>query len=233
MTPFVLGVIPARSGSKGVVNKNVRSLGGKPLILHTIEASRSSRLLSDFLVSTDAEAIAKVVRVDGAQVPFLRPAALSGDDVPSIDAVIHAVSWYEGHHHRTVDIVALLQPTSPLRTAEDIDVAIGLFTASGGESLVSCYDAGNTHPRIMYTLEGGRLQPLLRDGAAPLRRQEMAPVYVRNGAIYVATRRLVMDSRKMYEDMPAAYIMPRERSINIDEPFDLELAECLLRGRKA
>lgn len=232
MNPFFLGVIPARTGSKGIAGKNLRLLGGKPLIVHTIEAARASRRLTDFLVSTDGEEIAGVARAAGAPVPFLRPAEFAGDATPTVDAVMHAVSWYEGRYGRTVDAVVLLQPTSPFRTGEDIDAAIVCFVAQEVPSLVSCYDAAHVHPSIMYTLAGAGLEPLLPEGGAAGRRQEFMPVYVRNGAIYITSRQLVMKARKIYDEKPVAYVMPRERSLNIDDPFDLELAEGLLMKRK-
>lgn len=233
MKPFILGIIPARSGSKGVPGKNIRLLAGKPLITYSIEAANSSKSLSDYIVSTDGEEIAAVARAADAPVPFVRPGSLATDDSFTIDTVIHAVAWYEEERNQEVDIVVLLQPTSPFRTAEDIDAAIRLFTNSQAESLISCYDAGHVHPQIMYTLAGARLQPLLQNDAKQVRRQELSTVYVRNGAIYIATRRMVMDVKKMYDEAPAAYLMPRDRSLNIDEPHDLELAEYMVRRGKA
>lgn len=228
MTPFILGIIPARSGSKGVAGKNLKLLGGKPLIVHTIEAVQNCTRLSDCLVTTDGVEIADVARKAGAAVPFLRPAELASDEMPTIDTIIHAVNWYEKKHGTRADIIVLLQPTAPLRTGVDIDEAINCFLKSGAQSLISCYDAVHVHPEIMYTMSDTSLKPLLCNETEPVRRQDFKPVYVRNGAIYIAERNLVMESRRMYDDSPAAFVMPREHSINIDEHIDFKIAECLL-----
>lgn len=226
---MILGVIPARGGSKGIPDKNIRLLAGKPLIAYTIEAGRASRLLTDVVVTTDSERIAEIAVALGAKVPFLRPKELATDDAKTIDAVRHAVLEYERRNDLLVDVVVLLQPTSPLRTAKDIDTAIVQYRESpDARSLVSCYDATSVHPAIMYRQgRKGRLQAYLK-GAVALRRQKFEQLYVRNGAIYIAGRELVVGENLMYDDNPHGYVMPRERSINIDEPFDLEIAACLL-----
>ena len=233
--PFFLGVIPARGGSKGIPAKNIVPLAGKPLIAHSIEAARGSRLLSRCIVSTDSEEIASVARGLGAEVPFLRPAVLAGDRSPSIDLILHAVSALEGAGGARVEHVVLLQPTSPLRTSRDIDLAIGRYLASpGADSLISCHRAGRVHPRIMYRpAPGNRLRPLWpAEGGGAVRRQDFEEVYIRNGAIYIASRELVMARKRLIGDEPLLYAMPEDRSINIDEPEDLERARRLLEGSR-
>lgn len=228
MSWYILGIIPARGGSKGIPDKNTFPLKGRPLIGYTIEAAKGSRLLDDFFVSTDSEVIARVSRAEGAQVPFMRPKELAQDDTPTAAVLQHAVKWYEEKHCLNVTAVVTLQPTTPLRLASDIDGAISLFVNNPeADSLITCYEAVATHPRYMYTREDERVIPLRKERSL-LGRQEFEPVYVRNGAVYITCRDLIMEEGRIMGDKPLGYIMPRERSVNIDEPFDLELALFLL-----
>jgi CMP-N-acetylneuraminic acid synthetase len=137
---FFLGVIPARGGSKGIKDKNIRSVAGRPLIAYTIEAARASVELDACIVSTDSERIAAVAIECGGSVPFMRPAELARDESPTVDTLIHAVTWYEGEHSIRIHAVVVLQPTAPLRTAEDIDASIRLFKEGRARSLFSCYE---------------------------------------------------------------------------------------------
>jgi CMP-N,N'-diacetyllegionaminic acid synthase len=224
-----LGIIPARSGSKGVPDKNIREVGGKPLIAHTIEDALGSELLDDFLVSTDSERYAEIARDAGAPVPSLRPDDLATDDAPTIGAVRHAVGEYEKEHEVTIQATVLLQPTAPLRKPEDIDDAISLFLDSDADSLITCFETVDEHPNYMYKEAGPNCVVSLRDQTeVPDRRQEFEPVYLRNGAIYISTRDLVFNHHRVYGEKPAAYTMPQERSVNVDEEFDLKLAQLLI-----
>ena len=229
--PFFLGIIPARGGSKGIKDKNIRTLADKPLIAYTIEAARASMELGDCLVSTDSERIAGVAKEFGASVPFLRPAELARDESPTVDALVHAIGWYEREHGMRIHAVVVLQPTAPLRTAKDIDESIRLFREGRARSLFSCYAESTAHPVVMYLEVDGLLKPLLGDKDVVIRRQDFPPVYVRNGAIYIAERGLVLEERRIRDDRSRLYLMPRERSINIDEPGDFEEAERLLGFR--
>lgn len=231
MSQVFLGIIPARSGSKGVKDKNIRMVAGKPLIAYTIEAAAQSALLTDCIVSTESERIAAVAKQCGGTVPFLRPAELATDDAPTIDVLMHAVAAYEQLHSLQVDYLVLLQPTTPLRTAADIDHAIALMRSMPeARSLITCYEATAIHPRIMYRRSGSVMHPYLADGQGVTSRHAFEPVYVRNGAIYIADRRLVVEERCVMADNPVGYLMPRERSVNIDDYFDLFIAESILRG---
>lgn len=229
--PFILGIIPARGGSKGLPGKNIISLHGKPLIVYAIEAAAQSHLLDDTIVSTDSEEIAQVVKEWGGSVPFMRPAHLATDTAASIDVVIHAIDEYELRRKRKVDVVVLLQPTAPFRTTDDIDQGISLFlSARQQDSLISCYRADRVHPRVMYGIEGERLVPIWSWSGLSgqvKRRQEFEEVVIRNGALYIASRSLVYDRKTLIGDSPLVYLMPYIRSINIDDKNELELAECL------
>lgn len=225
----LLGIIPARSGSKGVTDKNIREICGKPLINYTIEAAVESKRLSRFLVSTDSEEYANIAEAAGAPTPFLRPPELAQDDSPTIDTVKHAVTEFEARNDQRVDATVLLQPTTPLRTATDIDNAIQVFLESDADSVITCYETVDSHPNYMYKRDTDDRVVGLRDQSeVPDRRQEFDPVYLRNGAVYVSTRELLFDHDRVYDNNPAAYIMPEERSVNIDEPFDFKLAKLLI-----
>jgi len=230
---FILGIIPARGGSKGIKNKNIINISGKPLINYTIESARSSSMLSDVIVSTDSEVIASIAKEAGATIPFIRPSELATDEATTIDVIYHAVKEYENLFKLKVDIVVILQPTSPLRIHEDIDNAIKLFIDNPEfSSLISCYEANFIHPYYMYKKEGKKMIPFLDIELTGIRRQELNSVYIRNGALYISNRDLIIKQKKIVEGIPLGYIMPRERSINIDEKFDLEFAEFFIKRNK-
>lgn len=227
--PCILGVIPARGGSKGIPKKNIRPLAGKPLFGYTIAAARGSRRLTDFLVSTDSEEIAAIARAEGAWVPFLRPAELATDQAPTTGVLRHALEFYE-RHRGPVHSVVTLQPTTPLRRAEDIDDAIAWYLHGQPEadSLISVCEAGHMNPVTLYCQIGERLEPLLSDSPQTVRRQEFERVLWRNGAIYITRRDLLLTRERIVGDRPLFYEMPRQRSLNIDDRLDLELAEWML-----
>ena len=232
--PFLLGVIPARGGSKGVPQKNLRIAAGKSLLAHAIASARESGRLSAYLVSTDSEAIASAAAAEGAPVPFLRPAQLAADDTPMAAVLRHALEWYEREHAATVHSIVTLQPTTPMRTGEDIDAAIGRYLAHQPEadSLISVCDAGPMHPLTLYRPSGVWAEPLLPGRIQTTRRQDFERVWWRNGAIYIARRFLLVERGQVIGARPLTYEMPRERSVNIDDEADLELAEWRM-GRQA
>ena len=224
-----MAVIPARGGSKGVPRKNVRLLNGKPLIAYSIEAGLASQYISHLIVSTDDPEIASISRSCGADVPFLRPSELATDEASSVDAALHSLNTIEEAKGIRYDVVVLLQPTSPLRTAEDIDNVLQLLFTSNAHSVVSFYQVEQGHPQYMYLIENNRPVPLLEKQTLNVRRQEFPKVYVRNGAIYAVRRDVLVSQRNFYGHDMRAYIMPFKRSINIDVEFDLALAEFLLQ----
>jgi N-acylneuraminate cytidylyltransferase/CMP-N,N'-diacetyllegionaminic acid synthase len=221
----ILALIPARGGSKGIPRKNIKPLAGKPLIGWTIEAALQSGSIASVVVSTEDEEIAEVARRHGAQVPFLRPAELAQDNTPSIDPVLHAIDQFKQH-----DFLLLLQPTSPLRTVEDIDACIRLAADNGAQSVVSVSEPG-THPYWMYRLgPDQRLTPLLE--VEPVsRRQDLPPVYAPNGAIYLVHIESLRRHRRFVTTESMAYIMPPERSVDLDNMLDWKLAELLFKER--
>lgn len=225
-----LGVIPARGGSKSVPRKNIALLHGKPLIAYTIEAALGSRSLTHFVVSSEDPEIIAVAKRYGAPVPFVRPAELATDEAPSLPVVQHAVREMESLYGITYDIVVLLQPTTPLRLPADIDLAIRKLVETGADSVISVCDVGAYHPARMRQIVDDRLVELpIREPKEMLRRQDLPPVYIRNGAVYAARREVVMVQNSMSGTVCRPYIMPEDRSVNVDSKLDLLLAEILLR----
>jgi CMP-N,N'-diacetyllegionaminic acid synthase len=229
----VLALIPARGGSKGVPRKNVRTLVGKPLIAWTIEAARNCPSLDRVVVSTDDEEIAGVAREYGAEVPFLRPAALAQDDTPDLPVCKHCLVWLTECEGYRPDVVLWLRPTVPLRLPEDMEGAVALLVQSGADGVRSICRAEH-HPYWMKRLEAGRLVPLVDgcDERTYYRRQLLPSAYRLNGAADVVRRDLVLQSETtMYGDDVRGFVMPVERSVDLDGEMDFALAEWLLRGR--
>ncbi len=229
--PFsVLGIIPARGGSKGIPRKNLADVAGKPLIAYSIEAGLRSKNLTRLLVSTEDEEIARVALEYGAAVPFRRPAELSTDQARSLPVVQHAVKAMETLDGCTYDAVAMLQPTTPMRTADDIDLGIQLLIDTGADSVISVVDVGANHPfRMKQILDDGRLVNFVDQGFEDMRpRQELPPVYIRSGDLYVARRHVVMELGTLVGPHCRAIVIPSARAVNIDTGFDLERAKEML-----
>lgn len=221
----VLGVIPARGGSKGLPGKNIRPLLGKPLIAWTIEAAAASERLGRTLVSTDSEDIAEVARQHGGEAPFLRPAELATDSAESLPVIQHALRFCEDAEGRPYDAVVMLQPTTPFRKASDIDGALALLETTGADSVISVVDVQGHHPARMKYLEGDRLiDPPFCEERENQPRQELRPMYLRNGAIYATRRDVLMGGSFKGRDC-RAWIMSDEQSVNIDNFHDFLLAE--------
>lgn len=230
----ILGVIPARGGSKAIPRKNLAVVSGKPLIAYTAEAARASRRLTRLVASTDDQEIAAVARGLGVDVPFLRPLHLAADDTPMIDVLVDLLTTLEQRERYRPEIVVLLQPTSPLRRAEHIDGAIDLLTESGADSVVTVVQVPhNFTPSSLMQLEDDRVTPW-QNGNVPLRRQDKPRVFARNGPAVVATwARVITEGRTLYGADTRGFVMTREDSLDIDDRFDLEVAELLIAARTA
>lgn len=223
----VVACIAARGGSKGIPQKNIRPLAGKPLIAWTIDAALASRRVNRVLVSTDDPHIAEVAQWLGAEAPFLRPTALARDDSPSIDTLLHLLMWLEDTSGVLPDYTVLLQPTSPFRTAEDIDAAVDLAVSREADAVVSVCPAQD-HPYLVKTLDGGgRIASLVQSNHPP--RQAFPQAYVLNGAVYVNRTKALLQERVIVPEGALAYVMPEERSLDIDTPWQLQLADLLMR----
>ena len=218
----VLGLIPARGGSKGIPRKNIKLIAGKPLIVWSIEAALRSTLLDAVVVSTDDPEIAEVARRAGAQVPFMRPSEIAQDQTPGVAPVLHALDRLPQY-----DSALLLQPTSPLRTTEDIDECLRLVKLHNTPSVVSVNEA-NTHPYWTYRLSKFQtLEPMV-DTIRFERRQDLPKVFALNGALYFADANWLRLSGGFVGAATRAYVMPRVRSVDLDTHLDWKFAELLL-----
>lgn len=227
----VIGLITARGGSKGIPRKHLAPLCGKPLVAWTVEAAGASRHLRRVIISTDDEEIVAVCRALGAEVPFLRPAGLATDDAAHVPVVEHALQWMESVGDRP-EFCMLLQPTSPLRTAEDIDAAIELADSTDADAVVSVREA-EQHPYKMFQITpDGALSRFMVADLDYLRRQDLPRAFAENGAIYLNRCSCFLASRTFIPEGARPYVMPAERSVDIDTIADLRLAEWLLTQRQ-
>ncbi|MBI4263986.1 MAG: acylneuraminate cytidylyltransferase family protein [Acidobacteria bacterium] len=227
----VLGVVPARGGSKSIPRKNVALVAGRPLLAYTADAARAARRLTRVVVSTDDPEIAAVAKDLGLDVPFLRPPALAGDATAMLPVLQHALEAMKALGF-SADAVVLLQPTSPLRRAEHIDTAVELLQTSGADSVVSVVEVPHQfNPVSVMRLDGGRLVPFL-DGPLVLRRQDKPRVFARNGPAVLAVRTAVLERGSLYGDDVRPLVMAAEDSIDLDSPSDLEEIECRLARRR-
>lgn len=229
----VLGLIPARGGSKGVPRKNIRLLRGKPLLQYTAEAALAAGRLTHTILSTDDEEIAAAGRACGVDVPFLRPAALAGDTTPMLPVVQHALRWFDEQGSR-FDAVCLLQPTSPLRRASDIDRCIEMLITSGTDSVVTVLPVpAEYNPHWVYLRNQDGTLHLSTGEAAPIaRRQDLPAAFHREGSVYVSRREAVLELGSLYGRSTMGHLMQAEDSVNIDEESDWTLAESRLAARE-
>ncbi len=222
-----LAVVTARGGSKRLPGKNIRMLGGKPLIAWSVEPAIRIGRLCDVLISTDDPEIAEAARAAGGLVPWLRPASLSGDAARSAEACIHALDWYE-RGHGLVDALMLLQPTSPFRTRETIGRGIDLFYAGGRRPVVAVAKAP-AHPDRCYRIERGSLRPFTGAGRRETRTQDLEPAYAVNGALYVIAPGDLRKRRSFYRgDMRPLVLEDPAEALDIDTEWDWRIAEALV-----
>jgi len=219
----LLVIIPARGASKGIPRKNIKPLAGRPLIGWSIDIAKKASCVDRIIVSTEDEEIASVARELGADVPFMRPAELATDDAPGMAPVLHAISQLTDF-----DWVLLLQPTSPLRSAEDIDGIWRFCQGRGSPSAVSVCEVGK-HPYWMYQCDAAqRLEPFIKGRPHVTRRQDLPPVFVLNGALYLARTEWLLERKDFIGPETLGYIMPPERSLDLDTQQDWRLAEFLI-----
>lgn len=230
----VLGLIPARGGSKGVPRKNIKLLAGRPLLEYTAAAALAARRLSRVILSTDDAAIADAGRRAGVEVPFLRPAELANDSAPMLPVVQHAVRALEeqGDHF---DAICLLQPTNPCRRPDDIDGCIELLEHRNADAVVAVLTVPTEYnPHWVYEPDAEGWLRLSTGEAAPIaRRQELPQAFHREGSIYVTRRKVLMELNSLYGKRLAGFSMPADRSVNIDTMEDWERAEALFRATTA
>ncbi|OAN49287.1 acylneuraminate cytidylyltransferase [Paramagnetospirillum marisnigri] len=224
MSKSVLALITARGGSKGLPGKNIRPLGGKPLVAWTVEQARACPLVDRVVISSDDPEIILAAQAAGCEAPFIRPAELASDTASSADVAIHALDALG----QDFDILVLLQPTSPLRESADIDACIRkLVDHPEAPSVVSVTESSKS-PWWMQTMDdGGRLSPLMPDANAA-RRQDQPRVFVPNGAVYVVRVAWLRQRRAFLGEGSLGHEMPADRSVDIDSLLDFRIAEAIL-----
>ena len=227
-----MAFIPARSGSKRVSGKNVRLLGGHPMLAYTIAAARDSGVFESVIVSTDSDDIAAIATHYGAEVPFLRPAAFAGDTSPDIEWLEHLIAELTGAG-RSWDAFALLRPTSPFRTADTIRRAWALFVLQEGVDSLRAVEPCAQHPGKMWVVRGQRMMPLLPFGpesqpwhSTPY--QALPPVYVQNASLEIAWTRVVTGRRTIAGDVLVPFITEGHEGFDINDTYDWMVAERLL-----
>jgi CMP-N-acetylneuraminic acid synthetase len=231
----VLGLITARGGSKSIPRKNIAPLGGRPMLAYTCDAALGSREVTRVVLSTDDEEIAETGRQCGVEVPFMRPPELALDNSSSISVARHAVEWLEKNDAFIPDIVLLLQPTSPLRRADHIDEALSKMKESGADTIVSVIEVPHRFsPYSVMQFKDGWLSDFWQStlNFDRYRRQDMPVLYARNGpALLAAKTRVIMEENSFYGSRIAPFVMDRVESIDIDDQFDLEMAEWIISKR--
>lgn len=228
----ILGIIPARGGSKSIPRKNLYPLCGKPLIEYTFDAAKRSNYLSRIILTTDDEEIALLGRQNGIEVPLMRPANLALDDTPTLPVIQHAVDYLEKTERYFPDIIVILQPTSPLRGSHHIDEAIELLINTGADSVVSVVEVPHQYnPVSLMKINDGKLVPFLEgEGTRILQRQDKPKVYARNGAaVYAVRYETLMQHNNLFGKDCRPLIMKSVESIDIDNIWDLKLVECILK----
>jgi len=227
----MVGLIPARSGSKGIPGKNIASCAGRPLIAWTCDAARASARLANAIVSTDSEEIAQVARDWGIEAPFIRPPDLALDGTPSLDVMLHALEWLERSGVK-VSALMLLQPTSPLRTQRHIDEAADLFLSSGADTLVSVVEVPHRfHPDSLVRERDGWISPYHAGKPTVTSRHDLSSLFGRNGPAILIVSPHILRSKRLYGELVRAYRMDPGDSLDIDTPLDLEYAEFLLNRK--
>lgn len=221
----ILAIIPARGGSKGIPFKNIREVGGKPLIAWTIEEAKKSKYIDRLILSSDDEKIIEVAKLFGCEVPFVRPPEFARDETPGIMPVLHAV----GALAEKYEYVVLLQPTSPLRSIAVIDQCIETCINEKRNACVTVTEAEQS-PYWMYSIaDNGCISPVVRTSEVQ-RRQDLPKAYILNGAVYVACVNWLIDTKRFVTDETIAIIMPAIQSIDIDTEQDLQQLSMLLGG---
>lgn len=235
MKKEILAIIPARGGSKGIPKKNMVLLCGKPLIQYTIDAAKKSTLISHIILSSDDDEIIYYCKSQDIKVPFRRPLKLAQDNTPMIDVVKHTIKFLKKKENYKSEYIILLQPTSPLRTAQHIDEALNKLVNSDADSIVSVTEVPHQfNPFSVMKLDvEGNLAFFIKEGKKYSRRQDKPILYARNGPVIFASKyEFILKNNILYSGNILPYFMKRENSIDIDNTFDLILAKILLKEKK-
>ncbi len=229
----ILGLIPARGGSRGLPGKNIRPLLGKPLIAWTIEQAMACNCLDKVVVSTDDAEIAETAKKYGAEVPFIRPKELASDEAKSVDVALHALDFFKDQNYE-FDYLILLQPTSPLRTAADISKSVEILTdnESTADSLISVGEISHGHPAIVQKIDHrGFLQPFGGARLNAVRRQDLVNAYLPYGAIFLAKVESLRKYGTFYQDRTLPFLLERWQHYEIDDIYDFTAAETILKAK--
>jgi CMP-N,N'-diacetyllegionaminic acid synthase len=223
----VIAIIPARGGSKGLPGKNILEMNGTPLIGYPIAAANRSVYIDRVLVTTDSQAIADKAIALGGNAPFIRPAELSTDTASTISVIEHALE-FEARNGRQYSYVVLLEPTSPMTEAADVDAALELLASNrhAADSIVSVALAGACHPAFMVTLQDG----MVAGSRADIRRQEVDEVYFRDGSLYISDARVLMHARTFCHDRTLGYVVPKYKAFEVDDLTDFIAIEALMKN---
>lgn len=231
----IISTILARGGSRGLPNKNIKPMLGKPLLGYTIEQAKASKFLDKIIISTDDRNIAKVANDFGLETPFLRPAELARDDSPSADAVIHALDWYKKEKGEEFDVLVLLEPTSPLRKKTDIDDAIKLFIDNyeKADSLLCLGEihSDTEHPNGAKSVEDGYIKPFIKNGMSFYQRQQLPKAYGIYGGIYIAKTNFYRNVKKFLNERTIPYFVERWQEFEIDDPIDWICIEAVMKNK--
>ena len=226
----MIAIIPARGGSKGLPGKNVKNLLGKPMIAYTIEAAKQSKYISDIIISTDDQDIADIAISFGAICPFLRPSELASDSAMAVDNYIYTIERLNNEFDYKIDDFIVLQPTSPLRTVDDIDGAISLFKEKEADSVISYVEESHPITWHKYLDANNKFENIFDDTLE--NRQDNRKSYYPNGAIFVFNFNLIK-TKQYFSENSYAYIMPKNRSVDIDYIDDFEYVQYLLGKQNA
>ena len=229
----VLGIVTARAGSKGLPGKNYRLLHGKPLVSYALDAGLNSRYVDDVVLTSDCETCIKIGNKAGVMVPFVRPAHLSADTVPSADVIEHTISHLK-ELGLEYDVIVLLEPTSPLRDFSDVDAALESMIANEFQAIVSVSEAEDQHPAFMFSLgKSGDLVTWSSDEFQALRRQDLSPAYFLEGSVYISFIDIFIEKRTFCHGQTGGYLVPKWKSLEIDDLFDFVCVEAVMSAKDA
>ena len=230
----ILAITLARGGSKGVPKKNIKKLCGLPLIAYTINEAAKVFLIDRYIISTDDIEIKKIAEKYGAEVPFLRPAALSQDTSSSVSALQHAVNWAENDQNIKYDYIVELMCTNPFKTNEDIDACIRKIIRTNADSVIAVHKLDDHHPARIKKIVDDRIEDFCIQEIPESRRQDLKPdAYIRSGSIYVVKRdHLMLENRRYGSVDSRPYVLSSNNVINIDSELDFIVAESILKKRK-
>jgi CMP-N,N'-diacetyllegionaminic acid synthase len=230
----VLGLIPARGGSRRVPDKNIRVLNGKPLIAYTIEAAQRSTHVNRLIVSTDSQKIAEVAQQYGAEVPFFRPKEISKGESTEMQFLMHALTWLAENESYEPDLIVLLYPTSPFRTPESIDRAVEKMLEHPQADSLRSVKLCSEHPYKMWTISDGLLEPFVEtddSGVHTLSYHLLPQVYIQNANIYITKPRTIRTKSSYIGEVVVPFVMDASESLDINAPLDFQLAELLMKGQ--